>query len=104
MNAFGEKTIIELRPGCECCDRDLPPNSADARICSFEWTFCAQCATELLKGKCPNCDGELVPRPRRPANKLANNSPSNKRVFNPHCAQRAKSGFDGVDDTGSLDT
>lgn len=87
--------MLELRPGCECCDRDLPPNSADARICSFECTFCAHCANDVLKGKCPNCGGELVSRPRRPTNELANNPPSNKRVFNPGCAQRAKTGLPG---------
>lgn len=83
--------MLEVRPGCECCDRDLPPNSEDARICSFECTFCAQCAADLLKGNCPNCGGELVPRPRRPTNKLANNPPSKKRLFDPECAQPTKS-------------
>ena len=63
--------MLELRPGCECCDRDLPPDSAEARICSFECTFCATCAEEVLGGRCPNCGGELVARPRRPAEKLA---------------------------------
>ena len=73
--------MLELRPGCECCDVDLPPESSNARICSFECTFCATCADQVLGGKCPNCGGELVARPRRPANKLANNPPSSKRVF-----------------------
>jgi uncharacterized protein len=45
--------MLELRPGCECCDRDLPPASADARICSYECTFCADCAETVLKGICP---------------------------------------------------
>jgi hypothetical protein len=58
----GEK-MLQLRPNCECCDKDLPPESTDARICSFECTFCADCVTVLLKGKCPNCGGELVRRP-----------------------------------------
>ncbi|MGH8123373.1 MAG: DUF1272 domain-containing protein [Rudaea sp.] len=80
--------MLELRPGCECCDRDLPPESTEARICSFECTFCAACATTRLNGICPNCGGELVPRPRRPANKLANNPPSTRRIFNPQrCAK-----------------
>ena len=56
--------MLILRPNCECCDRDLPPESADARICSFECTFCAGCSAEL-EGICPNCGGELVRRPRR---------------------------------------
>jgi uncharacterized protein len=63
--------MLELRPGCECCDRDLPPESAEARICSFECTFCADCAEGVLGGRCPNCNGELVRRPVRPADMLA---------------------------------
>ena len=73
--------MLELRPNCECCDRDLPPESADALICSFECTFCRECATTVLSGRCPNCGGELVSRPRRPAAKLAANPPSTKRVL-----------------------
>lgn len=74
---------LELRPNCECCDRDLPPDATDARICSFECTFCAACATQRLMGACPNCGGELVPRPRRPPHTLAANPPSTQRVVNP---------------------
>lgn len=82
--------MLELRPNCECCDKDLPPESTEARICSFECTFCATCADTTLGGKCPNCGGELIARPRRPANKLANNPPSTKRVDNPAgCAKAA---------------
>jgi len=76
--------MLELRPGCECCDRDLPADSALARICSFECTFCADCADNRLNGICPNCGGELVPRPRRPLAKLANNPPSTQRIVKPH--------------------
>ena len=72
-----------MRPGCECCDKDLPPAALDAMICSFECTFCASCAQTALKGTCPNCGGMLVPRPVRPASKLANNPPSTVRVLNP---------------------
>ncbi|HTQ00525.1 MAG TPA: DUF1272 domain-containing protein [Casimicrobiaceae bacterium] len=75
--------MLELRPGCECCNVDLPPESAAARICSFECTFCADCADSVLHGVCPNCGGELVPRPRRPAAKLANSPPSTRRVWKP---------------------
>lgn len=79
--------MLDLRPGCECCDKDLPPESGGAWICSFECTFCTDCATRVLNGHCPNCGGELVARPRRPVGKLANNPPSTKRVFNPACAK-----------------
>ena len=73
--------MLELRPGCECCDKDLPPDSIDARICSFECTFCVTCAQGVLGGICPNCGGELLVRPRRPANKLAKAPASTKRVL-----------------------
>lgn len=72
---------LELRPNCECCDRDLAADSPDARICSFECTFCADCAETTLAGICPNCGGELVRRPIRPAGKLANNPASTQRIL-----------------------
>lgn len=79
--------MLQMRPGCECCDRDLPPDSAAARICSFECTFCSDCADQLLAGICPNCGGELLPRPRRSATKLAKFPASTTRVFKPEgCA------------------
>lgn len=85
--------MLELRPNCECCDRDLPPASSEARICSFECTFCVSCASDALGGRCPNCGGELVARPRRPANKLGRFPASAKRVFKPAgCAAKASGG------------
>ena len=63
--------MLKLKPNCECCDRDLQPESADARICTFECTFCASCADSVFAGVCPNCKGELVRRPIRPAAMLA---------------------------------
>ena len=75
--------MLQLRPNCECCDRDLPADSGEALICSFECTFCAACATTVLKGKCANCGGELVKRPRRPADKLAKYPASTQRVLKP---------------------
>jgi hypothetical protein len=59
---------LELRPNCEACDRDLPPDSPDARICTFECTFCADCVERMLANVCPNCGGGFAPRPIRPAN------------------------------------
>ena len=56
--------MLKLRPNCEGCDKDLPPQATDARICSYECTFCATCS-DAMNGRCPNCGGELVPRPRR---------------------------------------
>jgi hypothetical protein len=59
--------VLELRPNCEYCDRDLPPDSTIARICTYECTFCADCAESVLKNVCPNCGGGFVNRPIRPA-------------------------------------
>jgi uncharacterized protein len=78
--------VLELRPSCECCDVDLPPDSPDARICTFECTFCVRCVDEVLGGVCPNCGGNFAPRPIRPPALLAKNPASTKRVFNPDCA------------------
>jgi len=58
---------LALRPNCECCDKDLPPSSSEARICSFECTFCADCVEQVLWNVCPNCGGGFQPRPIRPA-------------------------------------
>ena len=78
--------MLALRPNCECCDRDLPPESPDARICTFECTFCADCADKRLGGACPNCTGELVRRPIRPAAALARFPASTERVLKAHAA------------------
>ena len=58
---------LELRPNCEYCDKDLPPAALDARICTFECTFCAVCVDAHLQNVCPNCGGGFQPRPIRPA-------------------------------------
>jgi len=78
--------LLQLRPNCECCDKDLPPDAADAMICSFECTFCQPCVETRLKGACPNCGGNLVPRPIRPVTKLAKKPASTVRVFKKDCA------------------
>ncbi len=71
--------MLQLRPNCECCDKDLPPDAA-ALICSFECTFCPECAHGVLAGQCPNCGGNFSPRPVRPARLLAKYPPSTERV------------------------
>jgi hypothetical protein len=58
--------MLQLRPNCEACDKDLPPGAPDARICSYECTFCADCVENLLHNVCPNCGGGFAPRPIRP--------------------------------------
>ncbi|MBW3567828.1 MAG: DUF1272 domain-containing protein [Proteobacteria bacterium] len=80
--------MLQLRPNCECCDRDLPPESRQAMICTFECTFCADCVDNVLNGVCPNCGGEFTRRPVRPAARLAANPASTTRVFNPHGCRR----------------
>lgn len=74
--------MLELRPTCENCNQGLPPHSLEARICSYECTFCAECVERVLGNVCPNCGGGFTPRPVRPAtnwkggNFLGNNPPS----------------------------
>ena len=75
--------MLALRPNCERCNIDLPPDSLLARICSFECTFCQSCTNDQLRGVCPNCGGELLRRPVRPAAALAKHPASTERVFKP---------------------
>jgi hypothetical protein len=83
--------MLALRPNCECCDRNLPPESHDAMICSYECTFCRICAEQVLHGRCPNCGGELVRRPIRPAERLVKHPASTERIRKAHggCPQAA---------------
>lgn len=77
--------MLEIRPNCEMCDRDLPPDATEARICSYECTFCADCVDNVLHNVCPNCAGGFVPRPirprqaRRPGVSLTDQPPGTKR-------------------------
>jgi hypothetical protein len=73
--------MLELRPNCECCDKNLPPEATDAMMCTFECTYCASCADGVLAGICPNCGGELVRRPVRPAALLQKYPASTHRVL-----------------------
>ena len=75
--------MLELRPCCETCGIDLPPASTEARICSFEGTFCASCQENVLNNVCPNCGGGLYPRPIRPKAMLERHPPSGERVLRP---------------------
>ncbi|KQY59641.1 hypothetical protein ASD11_08825 [Aeromicrobium sp. Root495] len=77
--------MLEIRPSCECCDRDLAPDSTDVMICTYECTWCRDCATDVLRGVCPNCGGELVRRPVRPAHKLLQDPASTRRVLRASC-------------------
>ena len=67
MTRRREDDLLELRPTCEHCNKALPPASTEARICSYECTFCADCVERVLSNVCPNCGGGFVRRPIRPA-------------------------------------
>jgi len=76
--------MLELRPNCERCDRDLPFDSQDAMICTFECTFCKNCVNDTFHGVCPNCGGGFVSRPIRPAELMDKYPASTKRVLKEH--------------------
>ncbi|AQA18498.1 urease [Halioglobus japonicus] len=82
--------MLELRPNCECCDRDLPPDSTEAMICTYECTFCRRCVDEILDNVCPNCGGGFSARPirpqtaRRPGVSLEHQPASARRVSTRH--------------------
>jgi len=75
--------MLELRPSCENCNKLLPPESNNARICSYECTFCGDCVDHILKGVCPNCGGNFVMRPIRPAKCLTIDPASKNVIYNP---------------------
>jgi uncharacterized protein len=81
--------MLELRPTCENCNQALPPDSSEARICSYECTFCAHCVENVLRNVCPNCGGGFAPRPIRPAsnwkggNSLATHPASTQVKYQP---------------------
>ena len=81
--------MLVLKPGCECCDKDLPPDAIDAMICTFECTFCRDCVDTRLNGRCPNCGGNFSPRPIRPPAMLVKYQASSERVFKPQGCGRA---------------
>ena len=75
--------MLLMKPSCECCDRDLAPDSTEVVICSFECTWCATCAEQCLGGLCPNCGGSMVPRPTRAVSLLGTYPASTERVHQP---------------------
>ena len=77
--------MLQMRPNCECCDRDLSPSHDVAFICSFECTWCADCVDTFPGRACPNCGGDLVVRPTRSPQKLAANPASTVRALADDC-------------------
>ena len=78
--------MLALRPNCEACNRDLAPDGCDAMICTFECTFCNDCAKDRFGLVCPNCGGNLVERPARPTRLLESYPGSTERVLKDHGA------------------
>jgi hypothetical protein len=82
--------VLDLRPNCELCDVDLPPDAPDARICTYECTFCARCVETVLHDVCPNCGGGFERRPVRPRGAwrettgLANDPADTRRRHTPY--------------------
>ena len=91
--------MLELRPNCEYCDKDLPPDAADARICSYECTFCADCVDNVLSNVCPKCGGGFTPRPIRPK---AEWRPGVSRVRQPPSAKRVQLKYDRAELTAHV--
>lgn len=79
--------MLEIRPNCECCDRDIAPTD-EAYVCTFEWTWCPGCVARFRDGACPNCGGNLERRLVRPAAALVANPASTLRVVSPSCQDR----------------
>ena len=82
--------MLEIRPNCEHCNKDLPNTSTEAMICSFECTYCKNCAIEIFKNVCPSCAGNFVERPIRPSKKIEKYPASTKIVFKPKDLKRSK--------------
>ncbi|MGA8260709.1 MAG: DUF1272 domain-containing protein [Arenicellales bacterium] len=97
--------MLELRPNCEYCDKDLPPDSTEARICSYECTFCADCVENVLFNVCPNCGGGFTPRPIRPGTAhrpgvgLEHQPASTRRVHLKHPPDEVAAFAAGIRDT-----
>ena len=96
--------MLLLRPNCELCDGDLPLDSDKARICTYEWTYCARCAEEVVRNVCPTCGGNFVPRPVRPKRSwrpakklgLGHHPASETRVHSPYAADDIRAHVDRI--------
>lgn len=75
--------MLDIRPNCEHCNKDLPYDSTEAMICTFECTFCSDCVDNIFNKVCPNCGGNFEKRPIRPTQLLEKYPVSTKRIYNP---------------------
>ena len=82
--------MLEIRPNCEHCNKELPNTSTEAMICSFECTYCKNCALEIFENVCPTCTGNFIERPIRPLKMIEKYPASIKNIFKPKDLERAK--------------
>ena len=82
--------MLDIRPNCEHCNKPLENTSTEAMICSFECTYCRDCAITIFENVCPSCGGNFVPRPVRPSKMIEKYPASTKRVFAPKDLEKAK--------------
>ncbi|MGH1383411.1 DUF1272 domain-containing protein [Kordia sp.] len=82
--------MLEIRPTCEHCNKALPNTSTEAMICSFECTYCKECALEIFENVCPSCSGNFVARPIRPKKLIENYPASAKPIFKPKDLEKAR--------------
>lgn len=82
--------MLELKPNCENCGKQLPNQSTEAMICTFECTFCSNCVNNVLHNVCPNCGGGFEKRPSRPSRLLSKYAPGNKVLIQPVDAEKFK--------------
>lgn len=82
--------MLEIRPNCEHCNKALPNTSTEAMICSFECTYCKECALGIFENVCPSCSGNFVARPIRPKKHIENYPASIKQIFKPKELEKAK--------------
>ncbi|MEE9361144.1 MAG: DUF1272 domain-containing protein [Cellulophaga sp.] len=82
--------MLEIRPNCEHCNKKLPNITTEAMICSFECTYCTECALEIFENVCPSCSGNFVKRPIRPEKKIEKYPASIKQIFKPKDLEKAK--------------
>ena len=101
--------MLKLHPNCECCDKDLPPDSIQAHICSYECTFCTECVEGILQNVCPNCGGGFVPRPIRPKTErrsgtsIAHQPASIQRIYTQYSQAELTEFCDSVKDIAPRD-
>ncbi len=91
--------MLEIRPNCEHCNKDLPNTSTEAMICTFECTYCKECALEVFENVCPSCSGNFTERPIRTAKHIEKYPASSTRIFKPKNLEEAKKNSEAYKNT-----